>query len=228
MSINEKIYPLTPTQKTIGKRMELSKRNLPCFYLGSQADITELNTLRRQASKKLKAKISTNDIFFAAMSRAVCKYPLMAARIEGDDLKIADCVNVGFAVSGQDDKLLVPVIKNTDKMTIAEISKVSAALTQKAKIGSLLPNEMSGACIGLSSLGMFGLKSFIAILPPDMTSIISIGKPDEMLESIQGSLSVRKRISVTIAVNAKVVDQVYAARFLSELISIIEMPQILF
>jgi len=218
------LFALTNIQKLIGKRMEQSKRTQPCFYLNAKADITELNTFRRKGSKELNARLSTNDFFFAAMSKAVCRFPLMAGQIDGDFIRIAERVDIGFAVAGQDEKLLVPVIRGTNNMTIAQISDVAAVLTQNAKTGKLSPDDMNGSCIALSSLGMYGVGAFIAILPPEMTSILAIGKPTDVAVSIDGAITPRKVMSLTLSVDHRIVNPDYAALFFQEIVDLIENP----
>ncbi len=218
------LVAISNIQRLIGKRMEESKRTKPCFYLNIKADITDLNTFRRKGSKELNARLSTNDFFFAAMSKAVSCFPLMAGQIQGDFIKIAEHIDIGFAVAGQDGKLLVPVIRGTNNMTIAQISEVAAQLTQNAKIGKLSPDDMNGACIALSSLGMYGVGAFIAILPPEMTSILAIGKPTDVLESIDGAIVPRKVMSLTLSVDHRIVNPDYAAAFLKEIVDLLENP----
>ncbi len=218
---------LSNIQKIIGKRMGQSKRTQPCFYIGATADITDINTFRRQTSKQLKARLSTNDLFFKALGLATCDYPLMAGRIRGENIEISESVNVGFAISVADDKLLVPVIKGVEKMTIKEISEQSAALTQKAKSGEITPDQMSEATIALSSLGMFGVSEFIAVLPLDMPSILAVGKPTDTVVSDDGKIEVRKLISISLACDGRVVSEDYAARFLNKITAYLEKPSTL-
>ncbi|MFI4911716.1 MAG: 2-oxo acid dehydrogenase subunit E2 [Sedimentisphaeraceae bacterium JB056] len=218
---------LTNIQKVIGKRMVYSKRNQPCFYINMKADITNLSKFRRKASRKLKARLTTNDFFFMAMSNATCEYPLLAGRIKNQTIEISKNVNIGFAVAGPDDKLFVPVVKATDKKNIAEIANDSALLTQQAKAGKLTLQQMSDATIALSGLGMFGIEAFIAILPPDMPSILAIGKPEDELVVIDGDIKVRKLISLTLAVDRRIVSPDYAAKFLNCIKTQLENPETL-
>ena len=219
-----KTIKLSNIQKIIGKRMGQSKRTQPCFYIGTKADITDINTFRRQTSKKLKARLSTNDLFFKALGLATCDYPLMAGRIKGDNIEISASVNIGFAISVADDKLLVPVIKGVEKMTIKEVSEQSAALTQRAKSGQITPDQMSDATIALSSLGMFGVSDFIAVLPLDMPSILAVGKPTDTVVSDDGKIVVRKLISLSLACDARIVSEDYAARFLQRIVEYLQEP----
>jgi len=219
-----KTLKLTNIQKVIGRRMEQSKRCQPCFYMGIVADITELNSLRRRASKQLKTRLSTNDFFFKAISTACLEFPLMAGRLRGDNIEISASINIGFAVSAAGDKLLVPVIKGADKMGIAEIAAQSQELTQIAKSGKITPEQMSEPTIVLSSLGMFGISEFIAVLPLDMPSIIAIGKPQESLTPKDGKYEPRKLISLTLSADGRIVNSDYAARFLQLTASYLENP----
>ena len=106
--------PLTRIQKLIGERMLKSKLNKPCFYIESKADVTELMGLRPKLSKSLGVKITTNVFYIRTLALAAKKYPLMVGSIYGDNIKIADCVNVGFAVNAPQG-LVVPVIKDAEK-----------------------------------------------------------------------------------------------------------------
>lgn len=215
--------PLSNIQKLIGKRMLASKQQQPCFYLSTSADLTDLNKVRRKEGKKLKARLTTNDFFFAAMGRAVEEFPLMAGHLDGDHIQIAKSVNVGFAVAAPKG-LLVPVINSANEKTIVEISKDTESLTQKARSGKLTPAEMHGACISLSSLGMFGIDDFIAIVPPENTSILAIGKLVPTLVPDNDSYKVRKIMKMWLSVDHRIVNGDYAARFLQKVVHYLENP----
>ena len=138
---NAKIIPLTRIQKLIGNRMVESKRTKPCFYLTARADIGEINEIRRPMSKKLGTRISMNDFFIRAMALAVKKYPLMTA-VE---------INIGLAVASPGG-LVVPVIKNADCKSLADIAKESTELIEKARNNKLTLDDIEGACITLTAL----------------------------------------------------------------------------
>ena len=102
---------LTRIQKLIGDRMLKSKQNKPCFYICSKADITELMAMRPKLRKSLGVKITTNAFYIHALGLAVKKYPLAAGKVEGDIIRIAERINVGFAVNAPQG-LVVPVVKD--------------------------------------------------------------------------------------------------------------------
>ena len=97
-------------QKLIGERMLESKRTKPCYYIGIKADTTELMDSRHELKKRLGVKITSNAFYIKALGLAVKEFPLMVGSLQGDSIKIADSVNVGFAVSAPHG-LVVPVVK---------------------------------------------------------------------------------------------------------------------
>ena len=220
---NDSTIELSGIQKLIGKRMLKSKREQPCFYLSAVADLTQLNLIRRKVSKKLGARLTTNDFFFCAMSRAVEQYPLMAGRLKTDQIIIADKVNVGFAVAAPQG-LVVPVIKAANELKIAQIAQITDDLTKKARSGNLLPDDMTGACITLSSLGMYGCDSFIAVLPPDVTSILAIGKISNCIESHDYEYQIRKTMKLSLSADNRIINEHYAASFLNLVVDYLKNP----
>ncbi|MHC4738777.1 MAG: 2-oxo acid dehydrogenase subunit E2, partial [Planctomycetota bacterium] len=143
-----KSIKLTKIQKLIGERMVESKRSKPCFYIELKADVTELMELRPKLRKSLGVKITTNAFYIRALGAAVTKYPLMVGLAEGDNIKIAESINVGFAVSAPQG-LVVPVIKEADKKKLSEIAVIEKALTEKARSNKLTLEDMEVETIAL-------------------------------------------------------------------------------
>jgi len=215
---------LTRIQKLIGKRMQASKRDKPCFYIEIRADVTELMRLRPKLRKSLGVKITTNAFYICTLARAVDKYPLMVGRLEGESIRIADEVNVGFAVQAPQG-LVVPVIKNADKKTLAEIATLEKSLTEKARDNKLTLAEMEGETIALSNLGAYDIDSFIGIVPPPASAIVAVGKVLSSVIPLQGEAVVRKMATLTLAADHRVVNGGYAAEFLSYVKEQLEKPQ---
>jgi len=212
---------LTRIQKLIGKRMLQSKLSKPCFYIELKADVTELMGLRPRLRKSLGVKITTDAFYVRALTLAVKKCPLMLGRVDGDNIKIPDSINVGFAVNAAQG-LVVPVIKDADKKTLAEIAELERVLTEKARSNKLTLEEMEGETIALSNLGAYGVDSFFGIVPPPTSTILAVGNviKEVVLRRTPdgaegGKAVVRRMVSLTLAVDRRVIDEVYAAKFLS-------------
>jgi len=219
---------LSRIQKLIGQRMLASKRNKPCFYIESKADVTELMGQRQKFSKSLGVRVTSNAFLIRALARAAKAYPFMIGRLDsgdcGDNIRIADAVNVGFAVNAPQG-VIVPVIKDADKKTLAEIAHEEKLFTEKTRSNKLTLKEMEGETIALSNLGAYGIDSFIGIVPPPATTILAVGNVLPMVIPENGRAVVRKIVRLTLAVDRRIVESTYAARFLKFITEQLEEPQ---
>jgi len=236
----------TRIQKLIGERMLKSKQSKPCFYIELKADVTELMGLRPKLKKQKGVKITTNAFYIRSLALAVKKYPLMVGRFDdgsspslspsegrgsegrdgapGGNIRIADAINVGFAVDAPQG-LVVPVIKTADRKTLAEIARLEKLLTEKAHSNKLTLEEMEGETIALSNLGAYGIDSFFGIVPPPASTILAVGNVVKEVVPRDSEAVVRKMVSLTLAVDRRIVDEVYAAKFLTHIKEQLQNPQ---
>ncbi|TFG47665.1 MAG: hypothetical protein E4H40_06050 [Candidatus Brocadiia bacterium] len=220
----EKVIQLTRIQKLIGKRMLESKLTKPCFYIEARCDVTELMAIRPKLRKAVGVKVTTNAFYIYTLAHAVVKFPMTVAAVDGDNYRIADRVNVGFAVQAPQG-LVVPVIKDADKKSLSEIAKEEIALTEKARDNQLTLEDMEGETIALSNLGAYDIDSFIGIVPLPTTTILAVGKIGPSLLPIDGKAVERKTVTITLAADHTVIDGAYAARFLSYIKDELENPR---
>jgi len=222
------LKPLTRIQKLIGERMLKSKRDKPCFSLESKVDVTELMNLRHKLSKSSGIKITTNAFYIRALGLAVKKYPLMVSRLDDevpdDNIRIADAINVGFAVNTAQG-VVVPVIKSADKKSLAEIASLEKILTEKARSNKLTLEQMEAETIALSNLGAYGIDSFVGIVPPTDSAILAVGNVIPTVVPKNGEPTVRKMVSLTLAVDHKVVNGAYAGQFISFIVELLQNSQ---
>jgi pyruvate dehydrogenase E2 component (dihydrolipoamide acetyltransferase) len=215
--------PMSRIQKLIGQRMLESKQTKPCCYIGIKADTTELMDSRHELKKRLGVKITSNAFYIKALGLAVREFPLMVGSLQGDSIKIADSVNVGFAVSAPHG-LVVPVVKEADKKTLAEIATLEKELTDKARSNKLTLDEITGETIGLSNLGVYDIDSFIGIVPPPATTILAVGNTLRTAVPVDGKIVIRKITDLTIAVDSRVIEDSYAAKFLARIAELLRGP----
>jgi len=214
-----------------------SKQSKPCFYIELKADVTELMGLRPKLKKQKGVKITTNAFYIRALALAVEKYPLMVGTLDdgsstsegrdgapGGNIRIADAINVGFAVDAPQG-LVVPVIKTADRKTLAEIARLEKLLTEKARSNKLTLEEMGGETIALSNLGAYGVDSFFGIVPPPASTILAVGNVVKEVVPRDSEAVARKMVSLTLAVDRRIVDEVYAAKFLTLIKEQLQNPQ---
>ena len=196
--------------------MLTSKRNIPCFYLTVRADVTELVLLREKLSEKADVKISYNDFIVKAAAIALQKFPVMTGRLVDDKIQLPDTVNIALAVA-VGDNVVVPVIKDVQKKDLAQITRDSTALVEKARANKLGPAELEDACITISNLGRFGIEFFIPIVIPGQCSILGAGAVIDTAIAENSSFAVRKIMSLTLSVDHRIANGTYAAGFLDYL-----------
>jgi len=225
LNIRYQVYvKLTRIQKLIGQRMLTSKLSKPCCYIETKADVTELMAIRPRLRKSLGIKITTNTFYIHALSVAVQEYPLMAGRLSGENIQIADHVNVGFAVNAPQG-LVVPVIKDAGKKTLPEIAREEQLLTDKARDNQLGIEDIEGETVALSNLGVYGIDSFFGIVPPPASTILAVGNIIRTAIPVDGQVSVRKMVSLSLAVDTREITEVYAARFLHYIKDLLQNPE---
>jgi len=201
-----------------------SKQGKPCFYIEVKADVTELMGLRPKLRKTLGVRITTDAFYVRAMAMAARQYPLVLGRVDGDNIKIPDSINVGFAVNAPQG-LVVPVIKDADRKTLAEIAELEQALTERGRDNKLTLEEMEGGTIALSNLGAYGIDSFLGIVPPPTSTVLAVGNANREIVPIDGKPTERKIVSLSLAADSRVIDEVYAAKFLNTICEQLQNPQ---
>jgi pyruvate dehydrogenase E2 component (dihydrolipoamide acetyltransferase) len=215
---------LNRIQKLIGERMLKSKLSKPCFYLESKADVTELMAIRPKLRKSVGVKITTNAFYIHALGLASQKYPLAAGKYVNGNIKIAERINIGFAVNAPQG-LVVPVVKDAEKKTLSEIASEEMLLTDKARDNQLTLEDIEGETIAMSNLGAYGINSFLAIAPPPASTILALGNIVPTVVCENDKITVRKILSLSLAVDQRVVNEAYAARFLGFIKERLQNPQ---
>jgi pyruvate dehydrogenase E2 component (dihydrolipoamide acetyltransferase) len=207
------IVPLSRLQKITAERMLRSKQRKPCFYLTVKADVTELVALRERLNKEPEVSISYNDLLIRAVTVGLKKFPIMAGRLAGDKIQMPQTINIGLAVSVEND-VVVPVVKDVLGKSLRQIAQETAVLGEKAVRNKLKPAELEDGSITISNLGPFGVESFIPIVIPGQCSILGIGAIIDTCVPDNAKTATRKLISLTLAVDHRIANGAYAAGFL--------------
>jgi pyruvate dehydrogenase E2 component (dihydrolipoamide acetyltransferase) len=205
--------PLNRLQKITAERMLKSKREIPCFYLTVRADVTKLVELRTQMNQDGDVKISYNDFIIKAVAVGLEKYPLMTGQLDGENIALADTINIGLAISVPDG-LVAPILKDISSKNIKQIASDSKVLIEKARGNKLAPADLEDGCITVSNLGAFGIDNFIPIVVPGQCSILGIGQITDTCVPDNGNILVRKLMNMTLSVDHKIANGAYAAQFL--------------
>lgn len=207
---------LTAMRRIIAERLSQSKREIPHFYLQMDMDMTAAVAHRKAYNEKNGKKLSYNDMLMRACAIAYAAVPDMNCAWRGDHIWIREGVNIGIAVA-LDKGLIVPVVKNVDKLTLDQISEESRRLVEKARNKRLTPDEYEGGCLTVSNLGMFDVDMFLPIINPGEPAILGIGRIAEKPVVLNGGIHIRFMMTVMLAGDHRAIDGAIAAAFLKKI-----------
>ncbi len=223
-SREDTLVPHTSVRKVIAKRMTESKQNIPHFYLTVDCRIDALLEARRQLNgKSEKIRVSVNDLIIKAAGVTLRDYPDVNASWSDDGMVMHGGIDVSVAVA-TDRGLITPIVKDADMKGLAQISAEMRDLAKRAREGKLKLDEFQGGSMTVSNLGMYGIKEFAAIINPPQSCILAVGAGEERVIVVKGQSVVANMMSVTLAVDHRVVDGARGAEWLRSFKDYIERP----
>jgi pyruvate dehydrogenase E2 component (dihydrolipoamide acetyltransferase) len=217
--------PLTQIRKTIAKRLATSLGPIPHFFLTTEVDMERAAEAREALNRQLgdQGKVSFNDIVIKAVAIALTKHRACNAWFQEDHIRYWNAVHIGMAVAVEDG-LITPVIRDTDRKTLAEIGTEARELAQRARNRRLKPDEYTGATFSVSNLGMFDIDQFTAVINPPEAGIIAVGSIVPKPVADGEKVVVRRRLRLTMSCDHRVIDGATGAQFLKTLKQMLENP----
>lgn len=218
------IVEITGMRKSIADHMRTSLLDSAQLSFFMDIDVTEAQLLKKQSSSN-EITISLAHIITKACALSLGKTPKLNTVIsEGKILGFKE-VNIGIAVALKDG-LIVPVIRNADQKTLEDIASETTSLADRAKKGTLNPDEVLGGTFTLSVLGV--VDGFTPILNAGQSAILGVGRSSEKPVVRRNEITIREISTVSLTVDHQVIDGAVAVQFLRRLQQIIERPKSLF
>ncbi|MBY0281435.1 MAG: pyruvate dehydrogenase complex dihydrolipoamide acetyltransferase [Alphaproteobacteria bacterium] len=220
---------LNGMRKVIAKRLTESKQTVPHFYLSVDCELDTLMDFRRQLNSRPNAsyKLSLNDFVIRACALALKEVPEANATWHETYVRQYNNADISVAVA-VDGGLVTPVIKASEQKSVIELSSEMKSLAERARAGKLMPEEYQGGSFSLSNLGMYGVKSFSAIINPPQACILAVGAGEERPVVKNGQVVIATIMNCTLSVDHRAVDGAIGARFLAAFKNLIENPLGLF
>ena len=215
---------LTAMRSIVAERMTYSKTHIPHYYLNIAVDMTECVALRQELNEAAPAKISYNDFLTRAVSISMHNHPEVNVVWKDDHIEQNAEINVGIAVA-LEDGLIVPVIRNADRLSLKDTAVASRGLIDKARGKRLTPDEYTGGCITISNLGMFDVDSFVPVINPGESMILGVGGIHDAPVVIDGGIHIRAIMNLTLSGDHRAVDGAVGAAFLRDVKVLLEKPQ---
>jgi pyruvate dehydrogenase E2 component (dihydrolipoamide acetyltransferase) len=168
---------------------------------------------------------SINDFILHACAAALKTFPALNASFTEQGIEQHPDINLGVAVA-LEEGLVVPVIRNADRLSLNELAQQSRQLADKAQNKKLLPLDYEGGTFTVSNLGMLGVDSFVAIINPPQCAILAVGRVAPRVVADDGMFAVRSLMTATLSADHRVIDGALAARFLGEVKRRLEKPTV--
>ncbi len=219
---------ITSMRKTIAKRLQASKHEIPHYYLTVECAVDNLMKLRGDLNSQYKdegVKLSVNDFIIKATALASRQVPECNSHWMDTFIREHHTCDVSVAVD-TGNGLITPIVTSADAKGLAEISSDIKEMAGRAKEGKLQPHEFMGGTITVSNLGMFGIAHFTAIINPPQSCILAVGGPKKKLvpNPAGDGYNTVNVMSVTLSCDHRVVDGAVGAQWLKHFRRYIEQP----
>jgi len=216
---------LAPLRRTTARRMTEAWTTTPHIVQMIDADMTEVGLRRRdwKAAGDERALVTWNDFIVKASALALREHPDLNAAVEGDELVLFDDVNAGVAVDTPRG-LVVPVIREADRLPLGELAKESRRLAAKARERGLEADDFGTGTFTVSNLGAFGIRAGTPVLNPPESVLVFVGAVGERAVVRDGSIVARTIVTLSIAYDHRVADGAAAARLTARIRELLEDP----
>jgi len=219
--------PLSRMRRIIAQRMQESFQNKPHFSIRQEIHAGALVDLRGRLlpviEKQTGKRLTYTDLIVKMVARALDEYPLVNAHYTSDAIQMNTKVNVGVAVA-LDDGLIVPVVHNANRKGLAEITSEIHDLSERAREGKLIPEEISGGTFTVSNLGMFGVDDFTAVINAPESAILACGAIKKKPYVKDDAVVPASMLTLTLSADHRIVDGSVAAQFMQFLKTLLEEP----
>jgi pyruvate dehydrogenase E2 component (dihydrolipoamide acetyltransferase) len=218
---------MSARRATIARRLLESKLTIPHFRLDAEIDMGPLLQMKREHAAPGADRVTLNDLLLRAVALALVRHPMVNAQFEGEEIVQFENADVAIAVAAQAG-LVTPIVRAANLKSLAAIAKESRDLIERARLGTLLREEISGGTFTISNLGMYGISRFDAIINAPQVAILAVGAVSQRPVVRAGALSIAEMATLTLSADHRVVDGAVGAAFLATLRGLLERPQALF
>ncbi len=215
VAIREKPQPFSRIRQVIADRMTSSAFGAPHFYVTVSVDVTDLLALRKELKKEGRSN-SLTEYIMKSVALTLAEFPVVNSVSDGKTTKWNSRINIGLAVDIKE-ALVVPVLKDVDKLSMAELREITLELTTKARNGKLLPDDMTGGTFTVSNMGMLNVENFTAIINPGESAILAVSAAIPTPAVVGQEIAIRTLMKMTLSSDHRIIDGATAARFINKL-----------
>jgi pyruvate dehydrogenase E2 component (dihydrolipoamide acetyltransferase) len=215
--------PLTRVRRTIARRLTKAWE-VPAFQLTVSADMTAANALVARARElNPDVRVTVTDLLTKVCAMALARHPDVNVQYTDDAIMRFPSANVGIAVAAPSG-LIVPVIRQAERLSLAETAVRRAEIVERARAGKLSQGDLEQGTFTISNLGMYGIEQFIAVLNPPQAAILAVGATIEQPVVRDGAVVPRPMMAMTLTIDHRAVDGAAGADFLRTVKTFVEEP----
>ncbi len=224
---NEQRVPMTRLRARIAERLVQAQQQAALLTTFNEVDMSAVSTLRQQYrelfEQRHQVRLGFMSFFIKAAVAALQRYPIINAAIDGTDIVYYQTYDIGIAVSTERG-LVVPIVRQCDQLTMAEIERQIAAFGAKARDGSLTVEELTGGSFSITNGGVFGSLLSTPIINPPQSAILGLHKIQERPIALNGQVMIRPMMYLALTYDHRLIDGRDAVRFLVCIKELIEDP----
>jgi 2-oxoglutarate dehydrogenase E2 component (dihydrolipoamide succinyltransferase) len=225
----EERVKMTRLRKTIAARLKDAQNTAAMLTTFNEVDMSAIMALRAEYKDAFEKKhkgvrLGFNGFFVKAVIAALAEFPAVNAEIDGDDIVYKHFVHMGIAVGGANG-LVVPVIRDADQMSIAQIEAAISDFGKRAREGTLKLEELSGGTFSITNGGVYGSLMSTPILNPPQSAILGMHKIQDRPVAIAGKVEIRPMMYLAVSYDHRIIDGREAVSFLVRVKESLEDPR---
>jgi 2-oxoglutarate dehydrogenase E2 component (dihydrolipoamide succinyltransferase) len=218
---------MSPLRRTIAERLLAAQQTAALLTTFNEVDMSAVIALRQEHKegfeKRYGVRLGFMSFFVKAVIDALKLIPQLNAEIDGDDIVYKNYYDIGVAVSAKKG-LVVPVLRDADRMSFAEIEKAIADFGQRAQANKLAPEELQGGTFTISNGGVFGSLMSTPIVNPPQSGVLGMHAIQERPVALSGQVVIRPMMYVALTYDHRIVDGREAVTFLKRVKEAVESP----
>jgi 2-oxoglutarate dehydrogenase E2 component (dihydrolipoamide succinyltransferase) len=223
----EEVVPMSRLRRTVAERLVEAQRTAALLTTFNEIDMTEVLLLRKEFGEtfqlKYQAKLGFMSFFVKACVEGLKQFPALNAEVRGTNIVYHNYFDIGVAV-GSGKGLVVPVLRNAERMSFAEIETAIGAFARRAKENKLKVEELQGGTFTLSNGGVYGSLLSTPIINPPQSGVLGLHAIQERPVAREGNVVIRSMMYVALTYDHRIVDGREAVTFLKRIKDVMEKP----
>ena len=223
----EEVVPMTPIRRRIADRLVEAQKNAALLTTFNQVDMSEVMALRKKHQEAFQAKYGIKagfmSFFVKATVEALKLVPQINAEVRGHDIVYRNYYDIGIAVGGGKG-LVVPIVRNAERLSFAEIEKAIAEFARRAQENKLKVEELQGGTFTISNGGVYGSMLSTPIVNPPQSGVLGLHAIEDRPIAVNGQVVIRPMMYLALTYDHRIVDGREAVTFLKRIKEVIEDP----